>query len=372
MSPIATVTDATELLAASRRRTLDLIEHVPTADMERVLSEPMSPLVWDLAHIASYEDLWIGHHYGGLSLLHPELAEMYDAFETPRAIRGELPLLDTSEALEYLDQVRARVLEVLDEKGPDPGGFVELVAYHEFQHTETMRQAMALADELPAGEPPANGPWDELPAGDDWIEVPSGTFQQGATGEGFAYDNERPRHEVELDSFRIARRPVSNADWREFIEAGGYDRPELWSAEGLEWKEDLGVSRHQDSLTAPPPSPVGRICWFEADAYAKFVGQRLPTESEWERAAGAGLLELVGEVWEWTSSGFDAYPGFEVYPYPEYSEVFFGGNYFMLRGGSWATDPLIKSSTFRNWDLPQRRQLFAGLRLAADPEETNG
>ena len=369
MNPVVNATDASELLAASRRRTLDLIEHVSTADMERVLSEPMSPLVWDLAHIASYEDLWLGHRYGGLSLLHPELAEMYDAFETPRAIRAELPLLDTAEALDYCAQVRERVLGVLDEKGPGDTGFVELVAFHEFQHTETMRQAMALAGELPAGEPPASGPWD-TPSNDSlWVDVEGGQFLQGASGEGFAYDNERPRHEVTIPAFRIARRPVSNGEWREFVADGGYERPELWNDDGRKWLEETGVRSHTDSQTGPPLAPVSRICWYEADAYARYAGHRLPTESEWECAAGSGELELVGESWEWTSSGFDPYPGFEAYPYPEYSEVFFGGDFFILRGGSWATDPLIKSVTFRNWDHPQRRQLFAGLRLAADPGE---
>lgn len=369
MNPVANATDATELLAASRRRTLDLIENVPTADLERVLSEPMSPLVWDLAHIASYEDLWIGHRYGGLSLLHPELAEMYDAFETPRDVRAELPLLDTAEAVDYLEQVRERVLDVLDEKGPGDGGLVELVAFHEFQHTETMRQAMALAGELPAGEPPTEGPWDELPDGGEWIDLAGGSFLQGATGESFTYDNERPQHEVTIPAFRIARRPVSNQDWRGFVADGGYERPELWSDEGRSWLKEKAITGHVDSEVAPPLAPVSRICWFEADAFARYAGRRLPTESEWEHAARSGELELMGEAWEWTSSGFEPYPGFEAYPYPEYSEVFFGGNFFMLRGGSWATDPLIKTSTFRNWDLPQRRQLFAGLRLATDPEE---
>ena len=371
MNPVLNATDAAELLAASRRRTLELIEHVPTADLERVLSEPMSPLVWDIAHIASYEDLWLGHRYGGLSLLHPELAEMYDAFETPRAIRAELPLLNTSDALEYLDQVRERVLGVLDEKGPGDTGYVELVAFHEFQHTETMRQAMALAGELPAGEPPTSGPWDQPARGDEWIDILAGSFIQGASAEGFVYDNERPRHEVTLPAFRIARRPVSNRDWRSFVDGGGYKRPELWSERGRDWLTETGITDHTDSATGPPPGPVGRISWFEADAYARYAGHRLPTESEWERAAGTGEMELIGEVWEWTSSGFDPYPGFEVYPYPEYSKVFFGGDFHVLRGGSWAADPLIKSITFRNWDHPQRRQLFAGLRLAADPEETS-
>ena len=370
MSSTITASDATELLAASRRRTLALIEHVSTADLERVLSEPMSPLVWDLAHIASYEDLWLCHRHGGLPLLHPELAEMYDAFETPRAIRAELPLLGDREARDYLEEVRARSVEVIDQQGPGEGGLVELVAFHELQHTETMRQAMALGHRLPAGEPPASGAWDVPAEGDEWIDIGDGTFEQGAAPGGFAYDNERPAHMVEVPAYRIARRPVTNAEWRDFVEDGGYFDPSIWSHEGLEWKEDHRIDGHHDSLEGPPEAPVSRICWFEADAYARHAGHRLPTESEWERAAKESAIEVVGESWEWTSSRFDAYPGFVAYPYPEYSEVFFGGDYYMLRGGSWATDPHIKTATFRNWDLPERRQLFAGLRLAADPEET--
>lgn len=371
MNPVLNATDATELLAASRRRTLDLVEHVSTADLERVLSEPMSPLVWDLAHIASYEDLWLAHRYGGLSLLRPELAAMYDAFETPRTVRADLPLLGDSEAREYLDQVRERSLQVLEEQGPGDGGLVELVACHEFQHTETMRQAMALGDLLPDGEPPAAGPWD-LPGEEDWVHVPAGAFTQGASADGFAYDNERPAREVQLSAFRIASRPVSNADWLGFVEDGGYGNESLWSSEGRIWKEECGIVDHRASGTGPPLAPVSCISWYEADAYARYAGSRLPTESEWERSAGSGLLDLAGEVWEWTSSEFGPYPGFRVYPYPEYSEVFFDQGYQILRGGSWATDPRMKSPTFRNWDLPPRRQLFAGLRLAADdPEVTS-
>ena len=366
MSPTINLTDATELLAASRRRTLELIEHVPTADLERVLSEPMSPLVWDLAHIASYEDLWLVHRHGGLPLLQPELAAMYDAFETPREVRAELPLLNETEARRYLDDVRERSLQVLDTKGSGDSGFVELVAFHEFQHTETMRQAMALGGILPSGEPPGSGPWDEPGSPAGWIDVPGATFDKGNSDPGFAYDNERPAHPVTVGDFRIADRPVSNAAWREFVDDSGYLRPELWSREGWQWLQDNGITGHDDSASAPPRAPVSRICWFEADAYARFAGKRLPTESEWELAARRNLLNVAGEVWEWTSSGFDAYPGFVAFPYPEYSEVFFGGDFRMLRGGSWATDPALKTATFRNWDLPRRRQLFAGLRLADD------
>ncbi len=365
MNPVLDAITAAELLAASRHRTLHLVEHVSTDDLERVLSEPMSPLVWDLAHIAAYEDLWLCHHHGGLPLLREDLAAMYDAFETPRAVRGDLPLLVDAQARQYLEEVRARSLDVLEQKGPGDGGLVELVAFHEFQHTETMRQAMALAGMLPDGEPPESGTW-QMASEHTWIDVEGGTFTQGATAEGFAYDNERPAHEVTLPPFRIATQPVSNAEWRGFVEAGGYEDETLWSEEGLVWKAEFTVSDHAASHDAPPPAPVQRICFHEAEAFSRYSDCRLPSESEWEWAASAGLLEVVGEVWEWTSSTFEPYPGFEVYPYPEYSKVFFDGSYKVLRGGSWASDPLIESTTFRNWDLPQRRQLFAGLRLADD------
>jgi gamma-glutamyl hercynylcysteine S-oxide synthase len=317
------------VLERVRRRTLALVAHLAPADLERVLDPLMSPLTWDLAHIAAYEDLWLCHRHGGRPLLHPELAAMYDAFETPRAVRGDLPLLDTDGATGYLERVRERSLYVLAEQGPGDGTLVELVLRHELQHTETMRQTMALAGLLPPGEPPA------APAGEPgWVELPGGTFAIGAGPEGFAYDNERPRHAVDVPAFAIARRPVTNAEW--------------------------GTTR------GDPDAPVCHVSWHEADEFARAAGARLPTEAEWEKAFTAGALDATGYVWEWTSSPFGGYPGFAAHPYREYSEVFFGDRYRVLRGGSWATDRRVATPTFRNWDLPERRQIFAGLRLARD------
>ncbi|MGH2804778.1 MAG: DinB family protein, partial [Thermoleophilaceae bacterium] len=182
------------LLDQVRSRTLALVAHLTPADLERVLDPLMSPLAWDLAHIAAYEDLWLCHRHGGRALRHPELAALYDAFETPRAVRGDLPLLDTAGTLRYLDDVRGRSLCVLGERGRGDGTLVQLVLRHELQHTETMRQAMALADLLPAGEPPA-GP---TGGATGWVEVPGGTFAMGAGADGFAYDNECPRHTVDV------------------------------------------------------------------------------------------------------------------------------------------------------------------------------
>jgi iron(II)-dependent oxidoreductase len=355
--------DREEALAALdtvRERTLALVGRLSDEQLSSVLSPIMSPLVWDLAHIAAYEDLWLAHRHGGEPLLRPDLAELYDAFETPRSVRGEIELLDPPQAREYLSEVRSHTAQALARRDVGDGTIYELVLRHELQHTETMRQTMALAGLLPPGEPRltplADAPHDaERPDGhahrahdkqadtmrgaSEWIDVPAGSFAMGAGPNGFAYDNERPRHTVELPAFQIARLPVTNASW-ERLGAGVPD--------------------------GHPDAPVCHVSWFEADALARAAGARLPSEAEWEKAAKAGLLAGVGQVWEWTSSCFEGYPGFAAHPYREYSEVFFGEDYRVLRGGSWATDPRVASTTFRNWDLPIRSQIFAGLRLARD------
>jgi iron(II)-dependent oxidoreductase len=403
---------AAETLATldeARRDTLALIAHLDDGQLERTLSPIMSPLVWDLAHIAAYEDLWLAHRHAGLQLLRPDLAELYDAFETPRSVRGEIELLSAPQARAYLQEVRERVMNATAHEGVGDGVLHELVLRHELQHTETMRQTMAIAGLLPPGEPRLY----PLAGDDGWLEMPAGTFLMGAGPEGFAYDNERPRHLARTDAFAIARRPVTNASWLRFSEGGGYERREWWSDEGWAWKEEYDITHHPSVAAGAAGGlewaggvPIAHVSWFEADAFARAHRARLPTEAEWERAAtwsqpppgesgevrrpsatreavseartgetherrGGGdrnsaALEGVGQVWEWTSSTFHGYPGFVAHPYREYSEVFFGEDYRVLRGGSWATSPRVASPTFRNWDLPLRRQLFAGLRLARD------
>ncbi|HEY5192738.1 MAG TPA: SUMF1/EgtB/PvdO family nonheme iron enzyme [Solirubrobacteraceae bacterium] len=354
--------EALATLHSVRERTLALVDHLSEDELSRVLSPIMSPLVWDLAHIAAYEDLWLAHRHGGLELLRPDLAELYDAFETPRSVRGEIELLGPEQARAYLRDVRTRSAEALTAQGVGDGTIYELVVRHELQHTETMRQTMALAGLLPEGEPNLEPLADE----DAWIDVPAGPFEMGADTDGFAYDNERPRHTVELPAFQIARDPVSNASWVSFSERGGYERREWWSEQGWTWKLQEGIVPHAGIADEHPHAPVCHVSWFEAEAFAAASGVRLPTEAKWEKAAACGAISAVGQVWEWTSSRFDGYPGFVAHPYREYSEVFFGGDYRVLRGGSWATSPRVKTRTFRNWDHPVRRQIFAGVRLARD------
>ena len=357
-------------------------------DLDRVHHELMSPLVWDLGHIAAFEDLWLCQRAGGLEPLEPDLAIVYDASEMPRAERGDIPYLRRDEALAYMDAVRERALGVLEREGGGP--LWDMLVQHEHQHNETMLQTLQLA--APGTYSPERTPAEAVTADEGMVTVGAGPFRMGFPGDGFAYDNERPAHTVELPAFEIDRAPVTNAAFAEFMEDGGYARRSLWSEAGWEWRSREGVKRplywtgdgrerRFDSTEALEPGlPVMHVSWLEADAYARWRGARLPTEAEWEKAAaihgkGHGHLDqldfgpgaagpFVGDCWEWTSTWFGGYPGFQAFPYREYSEVFFGQEYRVLRGASWATRPSVARATFRNWDFPERRQIFAGFRCA--------
>ena len=280
-NPVKTLAELQE----ARRGTLALVDPLSEQDLERVHSPIMSPLAWDLGHIAAYEDLWLAHRHGGRPLLRPDLADLYDAFETPRAVRGEIDALGPGEARAYLQEVRSRTVEVIAHEGVGDGFIVEMVLRHELQHSETMRQTMALADLLSDADRAAiDGPLGEL-RGEEWLEVPAGGFQMGAGPEAFAYDNERPRHAAHTEGFRIARNPVSAESWMRFSDGGGYEQREWWSAEGWAWKQEHRIGPDPALAAIDPKAPACHISWFEADAFARAHGARLPSEAEWERAA---------------------------------------------------------------------------------------
>ena len=357
-----------------RETTLELLEPLDDELLVAQVSSIMSPLVWDLAHIGWFEELWLVRRDGEQSAI--GLDELYDAFRHERAERSSLPILQPAEARAYLEAVRRQALRLLEDE-PRDAYLYGLVLQHELQHQETMLQTVQLSgvaypapfhDDLP----PSPEPEDVL--------VTAGPFTLGTNDRLWAYDNERPAHVVELPAFRIEPRPVTNKRFVEFIEAGGYRKRHYWSDDGWRWlraeraeaplyweRTDGGWQRRRfgQREPVPPDEPVMHVSFYEAEAVSAWAGKRLPTEAEWEKAARETGATL-GRVWEWTSSTFSGYPGFEAFPYAEYSEVFFRDEQRVLRGGSWATDPLVARVTFRNWDFPQRRQLFSGVRLASD------
>jgi len=414
-------------LEAARARTLALTD-IDEAELTAQHSRLMSPLVWDLAHIGQQEDLWLlrGGNAAAQGLLSCQIERLYDAFEHPRATRVALPLLPPSEARRFISDVRGRVFDGLERvAGSRRDQFFPyvMVEQHEQQHVETMLATHQLRDGAPllgAGTSLPRGR--VVPAGS--VLVPGGPFTLGVDGEDepWSLDNERPAHTVHLPDFRIARTPVTNGEWQAFIDEGGYDEPRWWSERGWEHRLAAGLerplfwsvdgSRRRFGHVEPVPldEPVQHVCFFEAEAYATWAGARLPTEQEWEKAcawdpavarrrrwpwgdrewtpdlanldggalrpapvgaypSGAsayGVEQTIGDVWEWTTSGFEPWSGFETMLYADYSAPFFGGDYKVLRGGSWAAAAASVRPSFRNWDLPIRRQIFSGLRLAWD------
>lgn len=436
---------AREALLAARARTLALTGCVDESDLTAQHSPLMSPLVWDLAHVGNQEEIWLVREAAGRPGLRPDLDSIYDAFQHPRAERPTLPLLSPAQARAYIADVREQALDILDSAPVDSvplGGSAEfgrgalfadayvfgMLAQHEVQHDETMlathqlRRGPAVLDAAPP--PQAVVDPQRLPRE---VLVPGGPFVMGTSAEPWALDNERPAHSVEVSAFWIDTFPVTNAAYQQFIEDGGYRDPRWWTDEGwqhaqgagleapLFWQRDGGGwLRRRFGVIEPVPAqePVMHVCWYEADAYARWAGRRLPTEAEWEKAArfdpadgrsrrypwgdedpqprhanlaqrhlrpapvgaypaGAsplGVHQLIGDVWEWTASDFVGYPGFNAFPYKEYSEVFFGPAYKVLRGGAFGVDAVACRGTFRNWDYPIRRQIFSGFRTARNAE----
>jgi iron(II)-dependent oxidoreductase len=413
-------------LTTARDRTLRLVDF-DDAELGRQYDPLMSPLVWDLAHIGWQEELWLlrGNNPDRPGLLEPQVERCYDAFVNSRASRVNLPLLPPSDARAFCATVRNKVLDTLDGLTNDDTGFTfGLVISHENQHDETMLQALNLRSGPPLLDRGSVLPSGRAGVAGESVLVAGGEFVLGvdAVSEPHSLDNERDAHVVDLPAFRIGRVPVTNGEWRQFIDDGGYQQQRWWSERGWTYRQEAGLRAPQfwgpDGTRArfghveeiPADEPVQHVTYFEAEAYAAWAGARLPTEVEWEKAAawdpvagkrrrfpwgaseptehlanlggdalrpapvgaypaGAsayGAEQMLGDVWEWTSSPLRPWPGFTPMLYEQYSQPFFDGDYKVLRGGSWAVASSILRPSFRNWDHPIRRQIFSGVRLAWD------
>jgi iron(II)-dependent oxidoreductase len=419
-------------LTEARVRTLLLVNPLSDEDLRTQHDSLMSPILWDLGHIAHFEELWLTRNISG-PIEFSEMPGMYNPFEHPRATRAALPLPSLHALMQTAAEIRADTLTILadaDLSSAHPllaGGFVyNMVLQHEYQHNETILQTLQLKTGAPYRAPRITVAPRGSPASlDHMVSINAGEYTIGTDDRTIAYDNERPRHTITVNAFEIDAAPATNAEYAAFIADGGYARSDLWSESGRAWLADSGATapkywtatdnywttRTMDAIMPLiADHPVCHVCYYEADAYARWAGKRLPTEPEWEIAAswdpssrtsmrypwgdteptallanvdqlafgtariGAfernfsplGCYGMIGDVWEWTSSDFTGYPGFVAYPYPEYSEAFFGTEYKVLRGGSWATRPGAVRNTFRNWDYPIRRQIFSGFRCARD------
>jgi len=418
-------------LEDARQRTESLLAPVSDAGIAKQHSPLMSPLIWDLGHIGNFEELLLVQQLAEAPPIDATYDDMFNAFLHPRRSRTRLPLMTRDETQAYLATVRAKALANLEAANLDSDdplirdGFVfEMIIQHEYQHDETVLATLQLMA-APGYQPNLAPTRRSLPIEQEMVFVAGGPFLMGTDDRRRAYDNERPAYEVDLSSFWIDTTPVTAGSYRDFVEDGGYSRRDLWSVPGWAWREEaqlvapqfwqpfgrdwcINTFGHERSLSSL--LPVQHVCFYEAQAYARWAGKRLPTEAEWEKAAswdpnlgikrlypwgdepptqdhanldqlnfgptevGAyplgvspyGCHQMIGDVWEWVDTDFHGYPGFVTWPYAEYSEVFFGDDYKMLRGGSWAVRPGVIRNTFRNWDYPIRRQIFSGFRCARD------
>ena len=411
-----------QCLHQCRTGTLELFEGIDDATFRRQVHPDFSPVGWHLGHIAYTEALWLLERTARRQPLFPEYRRLFAADGLPKTQRVNLPTL--AEVRRYLDTVRTQVFNYLETAEIEKQERLwRWLLQHESQHSETIAFVLQLALLQPGVAEFRNDsdrtaenqfPIPELATETGMIQIPAGEFEMGNDSID-ALDNELPVHQIYLDKYWIDCYPVTCGEYRVFMQAGGYQNCQWWSDAGWKWLEENPVNQPLFLTNALDfeKHPVCGVSWYEADAYARFVGKRLPTEAEWEKAASwdaaarrrrtypwgeatpdshlcnhdnrvghttpvdaypggqsaCGLQDALGNVWEWTSSVFDGYEGFVSYPYTGYSQVYFDGQHRVLRGGSWATRPWALRCAFRNWYYPGVRQILAGFRCARSAGE---
>jgi gamma-glutamyl hercynylcysteine S-oxide synthase len=362
-----------------REATLKLFEGIDRTAFCQQAHPDFSPIGWHLGHIAFTESVWILNRTAGLPAIAPHYHRLFAADSLPKMERANLPTFQ--QVCDYLNLVRERVWDYLENLSIDKFHEQERIWYwlllHESQHAETITLILELQNLSVHDDQIRRSVFRNLDSLQDAfrrnlktaIVIPSGYFEQGYNGLD-ALDNETPSHSVYVDAYAIDHYPVSRGEYQEFMKSDGYVQAQWWSEVGWQW---LQASKESGEAITQPLywnawqshdfEPVCGLSWYEADAYARFVGKRLPTEAEWEKAAfNPHSLNMLGNVWEWTSTPFHPYPDFAPFPYVGYSSVYFDDLHFVLKGGSWATQAWALRPSFRNWYHPHVRQIFAGLR----------
>ena len=416
-------------LTQSRARTLRLFEDVD-ADTFRLQANPdFSPVGWHLGHIGFTEGLWLLEQESGHSPLFPPYRRLFAADGLSKIERQNLPSFN--EICEYLSQIRSKVWDYLQIAPLASQAWLWYwLVQHESQHCETITWVLQLhhqqqqqstvpiaaqASDWPLPSQAETPPLQKVaPILQDMVRIKGGGFLSGNNGIE-ALDNEKQAHWESIESFWIDRFPVTQGQYQQFMEAGGYRQRQYWSEEGWQWLQSNPVNHPSHWIaTEGKKHPVCGVSWYEADAYARFVGKRLPTEGEWEKAASGiignpdskgaalksvypwgnhpptanhcnhgasrwgttpvdsfplgqsayGCYDMIGNIWEWTGTWFHPYCGFEPYPYKGYSLAYFDDLHRVLKGGSWATQAPVLRSAFRNWYEPRIRIHFAGFRCA--------
>ncbi len=424
----------TQWVHDSRRRVMELVEDLSDEQLVGPLIATINPLIWEIGHLAWFQERFLLRDALQREPIIAHCDALWDSGAVPHDTRWFLDLPSRDDTLQYMRQVRDRVAEAVTEGLPPAWHRLALyTVFHEDTHTEALtytRQTLQYpAPTITQLSHTAPDTVVDAGAHRGDVDIDGGTFLLGATGaEPFVYDNEKWCHRVEVQPFSIAKAPVTQAQFAEFVEDGGYQRPLLWVRPGWSWRtrtradhpvywrrSDSGWERRvfDEWRALEPHRPVVHVCWYEAEAFCRWAGRRLPTEAEWELAAtgaanaaddgGAhgttkrrypwgdeepaaqhanldwramdtvdvaaypdgdsvyGCRQMIGNVWEWTGSTFAPYPNFEQDTYRDNSWPWFGSRK-VLRGGAWATRGRYVRNTYRNYFTPDRRDVFAGFR----------
>lgn len=348
----------------------------------------LSPLGWHLGHCVYTETYWIREKLLGVETIPTDISSLYNPFISEKTLRGdalpELPeLLSWANEMQTINvgQLNAARNQYTTHELMQNNFLLHFLVQHYAQHLETMRMIITQFS-LTKVNVPVSEPVELIKQPLRTITLTSGQYTVGQCEQHLPYDNEYAAHEITLEQVNLAVEPVSNGDFYVFMESGGYLNPELWSEAGWQWVKTNNIKapsnwyrnsnnswyvmQQLDNQVSTSAQPVSGVSMYEASAYASWCGGRLLHEHEWEVAAILGLLDNTGVVWEWCMNTLYPYPDFRAWPYDGYSVPYFDNQHYVLKGGSQFTEPVIKRPSFRNYYLPDKRFLLAGIRIALD------